>query len=80
MKSMESQYDRVTFSLPHRINVELEALKMEMQASKSELIKRAVEDFVARRKREKLEKAVAMMEEEYADGTEMNLLDSEDFL
>jgi len=79
MTATESRYDRITFSLPHEINLELDNLKKELHASKSELIKRAVEDFIARQKEERLARAVEMMAAEYEE-SDMTALDGEAFL
>ena len=79
MTATENRYDRITFSLPHEINQELDNLKRELQASKSELIKRAVEDFIVRQKEERLARAVEMMAVEYEE-SDMTALDGEAFL
>jgi len=83
MSSTETSYDRITFSLPNSINIELDKLKNEIKRSKSEIIKLAIESYLAQQKKIKLQKAVEMMASEYEDDsklTEFTVLDSEDFL
>ena len=63
----QTTYDRITFSLPHSMNVTLDTLKEELQSSKSDIIKQAIEYFVKKQEEEKLTRAVALD------------LDSEDF-
>ena len=81
---MEAQisYDRITFSLPHSMNVTLDSLKQELQSSKSDIIKQAIEYFVKKQEEEKLARAVELMAKEYANNDELTSLtelDSEDF-
>jgi metal-responsive CopG/Arc/MetJ family transcriptional regulator len=82
-KVSESEYDRITFSLPKSMNEALDALKEETKRSKSELIKLAIENYLAKREELKLQKAVEMMRKEYERDEELTAftsLDSEDFL
>ena len=75
-------YDRITFSLPHSMNVTLDSLKQELQSSKSDIIKQAIEYFVKRREEEKLARAVELMADEYENNSELTSLtdlDGEDF-
>ena len=75
-------YDRITFSLPHSMNVTLDALKKELRSSKSDIIKQAIEYYVKKQEEEKLTRAVELMEEEYQqdnDLTYLSSLDGEDF-
>ena len=75
-------FDRITFSLPHSMNLSLEQLKKEFKTSKADIIKKALEDFIKREKEKKLQKAVALMEDEYKNNEELTYLtalDSEDF-
>jgi len=77
-----NSYDRITFSLPHSMNISLDALKVELQRSKSEIIKQAIEDFLKRQEEKRLEEAVATMAAEYENNKELidlTDLDSEDF-
>jgi len=81
---METQtsYDRITFSLPHSMNVTLDSLKQELQSSKSDIIKQAIEYFVKKQEEEKLAHAVELMTKEYENNDELTSLtdlDSEDF-
>ena len=81
---MEAQtsYDRITFSLPHSMNVTLDSLKQELQSSKSDIIKQAIEYFVKKQEEEKLAHAVELMTKEYENNDELTSLtdlDSEDF-
>ncbi len=78
----QTTYDRITFSLPHSMNVTLDTLKEELQSSKSDIIKQAIEYFVKKQEEEKLTRAVALMAKEYEsndDLTYLTDLDSEDF-
>ena len=81
---MEAQtnYDRITFSLPHSMNVTLDSLKQELQSSKSDIIKQAIEYFVKQQEEKKLARAVELMAKEYENNDELTSLtdlDSEDF-
>ncbi len=78
----QTTYDRITFSLPHSMNVTLDTLKEELQSSKSDIIKQAIEYFVKKQEEEKLTRAVELMAKEYEsndDLTYLTDLDSEDF-
>lgn len=78
----QNNYDRITFSLPHSMNLALDSLKKEIKSSKSEIIKLALKAYLAQQKNKKLQEAVEMMVQEYendADLTEMTLIDTEDF-
>ena len=75
-------YDRITFSLPHSMNVTLDSLKQELKSSKSDIIKQAIEHFVKKQEEEKIARAVALMTNEYENNEELTSftdLDSEDF-
>lgn len=75
-------YDRITFSLPHSMNVTLDSLKQELQSSKSDIIKQAIEYFVKQKEEEKLARAVELMAKEYESNDELTCLtdlDPEDF-
>jgi len=75
-------YDRITFSLPHRLNHALDELKEESKRSKSEIIKMAIEHYIEKQKREKLQHAIEIMATEYeenSDLTALTALDAEDF-
>ena len=76
-------YNRITFSLPQSMNIALDNLKDESKRSKSEIIKLAIESYLAQQKKIKLQKAIDMMASEYENSdelTEFTVLDSEDFL
>jgi metal-responsive CopG/Arc/MetJ family transcriptional regulator len=80
--SIDNTYDRITFSLPHTMNVALEDLKEELQRSKSDIIKQAITYFVQKQEEGRLEKAVKLMAKEYEGDHELtylSTLDSEDF-
>ncbi len=78
----KNDYDRITFSLPRSMNLELNSLKNETKSSKSEIIKFAIKNYLTQLKSKKIQEAVAIMAQEYendADLTEMTLIDTEDF-
>ncbi len=80
--STQHTYDRITFSLPHSMNVTLDALKEEMKSSKSDIIKQAIEHFVKKQEEERLARAVDLMTGEYEHNSELTSftnLDGEDF-
>lgn len=82
MTATQTNYDRITFSLPNSLNIALDELKHEIKRSKSEIIKIAIESYIAQQNKIKLQKAVALMEEEYENNdklTQLSSLDSEDF-
>jgi len=60
----------------------LETLKHEVKRSKSEIIKLAIEGYIEQQNKRKLEKAVSLMTDEYANNDELTIftdLDSESF-
>ena len=82
MTTTQNSYDRITFSLPNTLNVALDELKSEVNRSKSEIIKMALESYIAQQNKIKLQKAVALMAEEYENNDELTAftsLDSESF-
>ena len=82
MMEVQTNYDRITFSLPHSMNVTLDSLKQELQSSKSDIIKQAIEYFVKQQEEKKLARAVELMAKEYENNNELTSLtdlDSEDF-
>jgi metal-responsive CopG/Arc/MetJ family transcriptional regulator len=75
-------YDKVTFTIPHFLNQQLENLKNEFKVSKSEVLKNAIEEYIKKQEKIKMEKSVNMMMGEYKNDksiTEFTALDSEDF-
>lgn len=83
MLTTHQNYDRITFSLPKPINTALGKLKIESKQSKSEIIKIAIERYLAQQKEYKLKKAVQMMSSEYENNNKLTALtdlDAEDFL
>ncbi len=65
------------------MNIALDNLKNEIKRSKSEIIKLAIENYLAQQKRLKLQRAVEIMASEYENNdelTEFTILDSENFL
>lgn len=82
MTTPQTKYDRITFSLPHHLNQALDMLKKEYRHSKSELIKKAIENYIAQEQRRKMQEAVALMADAYETDdelTEMQVLDTEAF-
>ena len=83
LTTTQINYDRITISIPNSMNSNLDKLKNEIKRSKSEIIKLAIESYLAQQKKIKLQKAVEMMVNEYENDsklTEFTVLDSEDFL
>lgn len=83
LAASQTENYRITFSLPHSMNVALEKMKNEVKRPKSEIIKSAIESYLSQERKIKLQKAVEMMADEYADGgqlTEFTKLDGDDFL
>ena len=82
MTTTQNSYDRITFSLPNTLNLALDELKSEINRSKSEIIKMAIESYIAQQNKRKLQRAVALMAEEYENNDELTALtalDSERF-
>ena len=82
MITTQNSYDRITFSLPKTLNVALDGLKSEINRSKSEIIKMAIESYIAQQNKKKLQRAIALMAEEYEVNDELTALtslDSENF-
>ena len=82
MLATQNNYDRITFSLPNSLNIALDELKSEIKRSKSEIIKMAIENYIALQSKRKLEKAIALMAQEYENDNELTALsslDAEDF-
>ena len=82
MIATQNNYDRITFSLPNSLNIALDELKSEINRSKSEIIKMAIESYIAQQNKRKLQKAVALMADEYENNDELTVLtslDSESF-
>ncbi len=78
----QNNYDRITFSLPNTLNLALDELKSESNRSKSEIIKMAIESYISQQNKRKLQKAVALMTEEYESNDELTVftsLDAENF-
>jgi metal-responsive CopG/Arc/MetJ family transcriptional regulator len=82
MIATQNNYDRITFSLPNTLNLALDELKSEINRSKSEIIKMAIESYISQQNKRKLQKAVALMTEEYESNDELTAstsLDAENF-
>jgi metal-responsive CopG/Arc/MetJ family transcriptional regulator len=82
MIATQNNYDRITFSLPNTLNLALDELKSELNRSKSEIIKMAIESYISQQNKRKLQKAVALMTEEYESNdklTAFTSLDAENF-
>jgi len=83
MPTVTNETDRVTISLPHRLAQDIDALRTDLNISRSELFKVALESFLAEQRRMKLREAVAEMAEEYRSNRELTALtalDGEDFV
>jgi uncharacterized protein YehS (DUF1456 family) len=80
MQTVQS-YDKVTFTIPRILNMQLENIKKELKVSKSEVLKNAVEEYLQKQEKAKMQKSVELMMSEYLSGeiTEFTALDSEDF-
>jgi metal-responsive CopG/Arc/MetJ family transcriptional regulator len=74
-------YDKVTFTIPHFLNQQLEILKNEFKVSKSEILKSAIQEYIKQQNRIKMEKSVQLMMDEYSNGeiTQFTNLDGEGF-
>ena len=79
MMATQNNYDRITFSLPNSLNVALDELKNEIKRSKSEIIKIAIESYIAQQNKRKLQRAVVLMANEYENSDELIALSSLDF-
>ncbi len=79
----QKKYDRITFSLPRSMNLELDNLKKEIKSSKSEIIKLALKTYLTQQKAKKIQEAVDMMAQAYENDaglTDMTIIDAEDFV
>ena len=76
--TVQNSYDRITFSLPNSLNVALDDLKNEFKRSKSEIIKTAIENYVAQQHKNKLRKATELMADAYENDHELTALTSLD--
>ncbi|EJF07779.1 Ribbon-helix-helix protein, copG family [Thiovulum sp. ES] len=75
-------YDKVTFTIPRILNQQLENIKKELKVSKSEVLKNAVEEYLQKQEKAKIQKSVELMMSEYKTDkslTEFTTLDGEDF-
>lgn len=82
MSKSQSNYERITISVPNNLVKEIDTLKADFNVSKSELFKIAIEEFSKNNQRKKLESVVVKMKNEYENNPEItvfNSLDSEDF-
>ncbi|MEN8219920.1 MAG: ribbon-helix-helix protein, CopG family [Pseudomonadota bacterium] len=80
--NLQNSYDRITFSLPHSMNLALDDLKDELQRTKSDIIKQAIEYFLRQQEERKLQQAIKLMAKEYENNEELTyltVLDAEDF-
>jgi predicted DNA-binding protein len=80
--NLQNSYDRITFSLPHSMNLALDNLKGELQSTKSDIIKQAIEYFIELQEEKKIQNAVKLMAKEYENNEELTyltVLDAEDF-
>lgn len=77
-----SEIDRVTVSLPHALAGKAEEVRAELNISRSELYKIALERFIEEEERNRVAAIAAEMAEEYRTNlnlTAMTALDTEDF-
>ena len=77
-----SGIDRVTISLPHAIACEIDILRTQLNVSRSEIFKRALERFIEEQQRSRLHTIAAEMAEEYRSNRDLiafTALDAEDF-
>jgi len=80
---LQNKYDRITFSLPHDMNLALDNFKKEAKISKSEIIKLALKTYLKQQKIRKIQEAVDMMAQEYENDaglTDMTIVDTDGFL
>ncbi|MEA1967804.1 MAG: ribbon-helix-helix protein, CopG family [Thermodesulfobacteriota bacterium] len=80
---LQNKYDRITFSLPHSMNLALDNLKKEVKISKSEIIKVALKAYLKQQKLKQIQDAVDMMAQEYENDaglTDMTIIDADGFL
>ena len=83
MLSANRCVDRVTISVPRELASEADSFSAELNVSRSELYKMAMERFLAEQRRERLKLIVAEMAEEYRADTELTALtalDNEEFV
>jgi len=83
MLATQDSSERITFSLPSSMNLALNDLKKEIKQSKSEIIKLAIENYIAQQRQIKLQKAVEIMANSYENDKgliEMTQLDAENFV
>ncbi|TGO02436.1 hypothetical protein PN36_25195 [Candidatus Thiomargarita nelsonii] len=72
--NLQNSYDRITFSLPHSMNLALDDLKDELQRTKSDIIKQAIEYFLRLQEERKLQQAIKLMAKEYENNEELTYL------
>lgn len=80
---VQKKYDRITFSLPRDMNLELDNLKKEIKSSKSEIIKLAIKTYLTQQKAKRIQEAVDMMAQAYENDaglTDMTIIDAEGFV
>lgn len=74
--------DRITVSLPHSLTGKADELRAELNVSRSELYRMALERFIEEQKRSRVAAIAAEMAEEYRNSRELTgltSLDAEDF-
>lgn len=77
-----TNHKRLTISFPVSMDVELEKILNDLNISRSELFKRAFEEYLQKYKKLKLEYIAKMMKTEYEGNKELTAfteLDGEDF-
>lgn len=83
MHKITTDTDRVTISLPHSFACEIELLRSQLNVSRSEIFKRAMEQYIELQKKNGLQIIAAEMAEEYRSNRDLvfcTTLDSEDFV
>ena len=82
MSKSQSNYERITISVPNNLVKEIDTLKADFNVSKSELFKIAIGEFSKNNQRKKLESIALKMKSEYENYPELivfSSLDSEVF-
>jgi metal-responsive CopG/Arc/MetJ family transcriptional regulator len=60
-------YDKITFTIPRVLNKQLENIKNELKVSKSEVLKSAVEEYLQKQEKIRMQKSVELMMSEYTN-------------
>ena len=71
MTLLAQKAEKITVTIPYELKEQLNALKNEFQTSMSTIYKEALKAYVEQKEREKWQKAVSLMEQEYEDNDEL---------